>query len=143
MEFYAIDCAWFASFADEPRIGPWRGNRPTIASMRKYNYNYGVTELRFEWDERKNSSNQSKHGISFEEAARVFLDPLRASSQGQIVDGEQCWETVGTVGGRLPLLVVHTVWEDWSQDFPVEVLRIISARLATSREKRKYENEDG
>jgi uncharacterized DUF497 family protein len=118
MEFYAIDCAWFASFADEPRIGPWRGNRPTIASMRKYNYNYGVTELRFEWDERKNSSNQSKHGISFEEAARVFLirSELRhrarswtESSAGKPLGrsgaGFRCWlfTQFGKTGARISL----------------------------------------
>jgi hypothetical protein len=35
-----------------------------------------MDEVEFEWDEAKNFSNQKKHGISFEDAARVFGDPL-------------------------------------------------------------------
>ena len=35
-----------------------------------------MTELRFTWDESKNRSNRQKHGLGFEEAVRVFADPL-------------------------------------------------------------------
>jgi uncharacterized DUF497 family protein len=39
--------------------------------------------LRFEWDERKNRSNRTKHGVWFEEAQSAFRDPKRASSMIQ------------------------------------------------------------
>jgi uncharacterized DUF497 family protein len=48
-----------------------------------------VTGIRFEWDEAKNLSNQRKHGVSFEEASQVFLDPLHIVVADRVVDGEQ------------------------------------------------------
>jgi uncharacterized DUF497 family protein len=39
-----------------------------------------MSELRFEWDERKNRENQRKHGVSFEEAQTVFFVSARSSS---------------------------------------------------------------
>jgi uncharacterized protein len=102
-----------------------------------------VTNIRFEWDETKNRSNQRKHGLSFEEAIRVFLDPLRISSLEQIESGEERWQTFGIVRGTLLLMVVHTTWEETDEETWIEVQRIISARPATSHERRKYENENG
>jgi uncharacterized DUF497 family protein len=49
--------------------------------------------------------------------------------------GEPRWQTIGMVDGALLLLVAHT---DWEED-GVEVIRIISARPVTSRERRLYE----
>ena len=91
--------------------------------------------MRFEWDPDKNLSNQDKHSISFEEACRVFLDPLHRSVQDRFVDGEQRWQTIGTVEGLALVLVAHTVRDDND----TEVIRIISARVATSKERRHYE----
>ncbi len=45
--------------------------------------------MQFAWDEAKNRSNRRKHGISFETAVRVFLDPLHLSRQDRIVEGEE------------------------------------------------------
>lgn len=45
--------------------------------------------MKFEWDERKDRINLAKHGLSFETASEVFLDPLHLSKPDQMVDGEQ------------------------------------------------------
>jgi uncharacterized protein len=101
-----------------------------------------MTGVRFEWDEAKNLSNQRRHdGVSFEEALRVFQDPLHVSVQDRIEGGEQRWQTVGAVQGFVILVVAHTVTEEDADGGSVEVIRIISARRATPRERRRYENE--
>ena len=96
-------------------------------------------EIRFEWDERKNLSNQKKHKVSFEEAAQVFRDPLYLSVQDRIENGEERWQTIGLVGGVALLVVAHTIREISTRQ---EVIRIISARSATLKERRRYEDED-
>ncbi|WP_428929762.1 BrnT family toxin [Marinibacterium sp. SX1] len=98
-----------------------------------------MTAPLFTWDEDKNLSNQRKHGLSFELAARVFFDPLRLSVQDRVEDGEQRWQTIGQIDGLAIVLVAHTYTEDGGQDEPVEVVRIISARAATRRERKRYE----
>jgi len=115
--------------------------------LRLCNYNIGVTGIRFEWNEAKNVSNQRKHGVSFEEASQVFLDPLHVIVADRIVDGEQRWQTLGLVrraaGSFLLLLVAHTVHEDLERDTFIEVIRIISARRAVREEIQSYEDENG
>jgi uncharacterized DUF497 family protein len=60
--------------------------------------------MRFEWDERKNRINPSKHdGLDFETAARVFNDPKIALAKDCIVEGEQRWHAIGAVSGALLL----------------------------------------
>jgi len=101
-----------------------------------------MTSVRFEWDEAKNLSNQRKHdGVSFEEARHVFQDPLHVSVQDRIEGGEQRWQTVGEVQGVVILVVAHTVTQADDDGESVEIIRIISARRATPRERRRYENE--
>ena len=111
--------------------------------MRKYNYNFGVTGIRFEWDERKNLANQRKHRVAFEDAALVFDDPLRVSHLERVEDGEERWQTFGRVGATLLLMVAHTVREELANGLFTEVVRIISARRATGPERRDYEAENG
>jgi uncharacterized protein len=101
-----------------------------------------VPDLLFEWDEGKNLANQRKHGVSFEEAARVFFDPLCLSIKDRIVDGEQRWRTYGEVNGLIILLVAHTVREENERGRRTEVIRLISARRATHKERRFYEEEN-
>lgn len=48
-----------------------------------------MNDAEFEWDEAKNLSNQKKHGISFEDAARVFGDPLMVLFPDGEIDGEE------------------------------------------------------
>jgi len=91
--------------------------------------------IEFEWDEQKNSSNQRKHGLSFEEAARVFLDPLCLRQQDRYENGEERWQALGAVNGVAVLLVAHTQRDSEGG----EVIRIISARRATKVERRFYE----
>ena len=96
-----------------------------------------MAPIRFEWDERKNLSNQRKHGVSFEEAAQVFRDVMHVSVQDRVEDGEERWQTFGRVDGVLLLMVAHTVHEQSDTE-----VRIISARRATPKERRRYEDEN-
>jgi uncharacterized protein len=98
--------------------------------------------MRFEWDEAKNLANQRKHGVSFEEAGQVFLDPFYVSLKERVEDGEQRWQTFGVIHGVLLLMVAHTVREMQGEE-TVDVIRIITARRANSVERRRYENENG
>ena len=99
-----------------------------------------MTSPIFIWDEDKNLSNQRKHGLSFEIAARVFLDPLHLSTQDRIENGEPRWQTVGQIDGLAVVLVAHTFFEERETEEPTEVIRIVSARPATRRERKQYEN---
>ena len=83
-----------------------------------------------------------KHGISFEEASHAFFDPHFVSVLERIEDGEERWRTYGEVEGLLLLLVAHTVKEEDSYGAAVEVIRIISARRATRKERQRYEEEN-
>lgn len=93
-------------------------------------------KTRFEWDPAKAESNRRKHGVSFETATRVFADPFALTVQDRIEQGEARWQTLGIVEGYLLLLVAHTVWDD---DDGAEVIRIISARRAEPKERKRYE----
>jgi hypothetical protein len=101
-----------------------------------------VPGIRFEWDEAKNLANQRKHGVGFEQATQVFLDPLFVSLKERIEDGEQRWQTFGEVEGCLLMLVAHTVKEEHAAGGPREVIRIISARHASRKERQRYEEEN-
>jgi len=93
--------------------------------------------VRVEWDERKNSTNHRKHGVRFELAQEVFDDPLALSKLDRVEAGEERWHTLGIVEGVVLLLVTHTVRDDHG----AEVIRIISARKATTHERRHYEQD--
>jgi uncharacterized protein len=95
--------------------------------------------MRFEWDENKNRENRKKHGVSFEIAMEVFDDPFCLTSQDRIVEGEERLWTLGLVEDLNILVVVHTVVDERDE----EVIRIISARKATPRERAFYEEVDG
>jgi uncharacterized protein len=102
-----------------------------------------VIAIRFEWDEAKNRSTRRKHGVGFEEASQVFFDPFCISVRDRIEGGEQRWRTIGMVEGLLLVMVAHTVREEHDDGTSIEVIRIISARHATRKEKRRYEEENG
>jgi hypothetical protein len=86
--------------------------------------------VRFAWDQRKAASNERKHGVSFEEAATVFADPLALA----VEDALDPWRTVLIGMSELfhVLLVVHAEIDE-------DTIRLISARRATSHERRHYE----
>jgi uncharacterized DUF497 family protein len=96
-------------------------------------------DVRFDWDEVKNRSNYRKHGVFFETATLVFDDPNFVMAQDREVDGEERWHTIGFVEGVLLLLVAHTIQDEDGE----ESVRIISAREATARERRRYEDGQG
>jgi uncharacterized DUF497 family protein len=92
--------------------------------------------VRWIWDPDKAAANRTKHGLSFETAVLVFDDPFHASKSDPHPDGDR-WHTIGLVGPVL-LLVIHTLPEgDFESDEAVG--RIISARKATARERKVYE----
>jgi len=65
----------------------------------------------------------------------VFDDPCAVSMQDRTVQGEERWQTIGLVGGVVALLIADTYDEEDGD----EVIRIVSARKATPRERRVYE----
>ena len=91
--------------------------------------------MTFEWDEAKNRRNRTKHGVSFEAATLVFDDPHAVGVPQHTEEGEVRWKTVGMAAGVVPLLVVHTHREEGGEEY----IRIISARKATPRERKTYE----
>ena len=92
--------------------------------------------MRFEWDERKDRSNQRKHGVGFEEAAEVFADPLHMSWLDERFSAfEERWVTVGQTTEGVTLTVANLFFDERGD----EVVRVISARRATNREREAYE----
>lgn len=88
-------------------------------------------DLEFEWDPSKAEANERKHGVSFLEAATVFGDPLaRTRTDPRHSIGERRLVTLGQSRQARMLVVSHTEQG--------EEIRIISARLATPRERRTY-----
>ncbi len=89
-------------------------------------------DLQFEWDEQKAKLNLSKHGISFEEVTFVFSDPLAYIFDDQWHSiGERREIIIGSDGNHRLLLVCFTEKNN--------KIRIISARLATKKERQDYE----
>ncbi len=91
--------------------------------------------VRFEWDEAKARSNARKHGVHFEDAMLVFADPYALVEQDRLEGGELRWQTLGLAGGIVLLLVAHTVRNEQED----EIIRLISARRATRRERKRYD----
>jgi uncharacterized DUF497 family protein len=88
--------------------------------------------MQFEWDREKAQQNLRKHGVSFDEAVTVFYDPLSATFDDPNHSvGEQRLITIGYSARDRLLVVAHT-------ERGVTV-RIISARRATARERRRHE----
>ena len=86
----------------------------------------------FEWDEQKNQSNIRKHGISFELAKRIFENPVFTRLDTRECYGEDREISIGMIDGVLVLVVIHTERNEG-------VIRLISARRATRKERQDYE----
>jgi uncharacterized protein len=92
--------------------------------------------LKFEWDEQKAELNGKKHGVTFEEASTVFADllsltipdPLHSEDEDRLV-------IIGRSEEQRILVVVHIERGD--------CIRLISARKATPRERKDYEENNG
>ena len=88
--------------------------------------------MHIEWDAAKAANNLRKHRVSFEEASSVFYDPLAVTgADPEHSEGEERLITFGMSPAGQLLVVSHTERE--------EVIRIISARMATRPERRIYE----
>jgi uncharacterized DUF497 family protein len=90
--------------------------------------------MRIEWDQTKDKINQTKHGIDFETARRIFDDPWCVTFVERVADGEERWHAIGSIERIIVLVVAHTYREECSD----EIVRIISARPATRRERKLY-----
>ena len=87
--------------------------------------------MNFEWDERKNESNISKHGFDFADADRIFNLPMLVFYDDRQDYGEDRLVGIGLLDGRVVVLVYTEPDE--------ETIRIISLRKALSHERKRYE----
>jgi hypothetical protein len=93
----------------------------------------------FQWDPAKALSNLRKHDVTFDQAATVFLDALALTVYDDVNSlHEERWFTLGLDAGGMLLAVAHTYEIAGTGNVRV---RIISARKATKRERRSYEDE--
>ncbi|MBT8139778.1 MAG: BrnT family toxin [Gammaproteobacteria bacterium] len=90
--------------------------------------------IEFEWDNAKSRANLRKHGVSFEEAQSVFYDDLAIQFDEDSVKHEDRFILLGISNLSRVLVVVHC-----ERGPRGEVIRIISARKATVKEKRFYQ----
>lgn len=91
--------------------------------------------MNFVWDEKKNQLNIEKHGISFDTAIKIFEGPVLTSTDNRKDYKEVRKISLGKVDDQLLLTVVSTDRN--------ECLRIISARIASQKERRLFENAKG
>ena len=89
--------------------------------------------MRFQWDRDKSALNRNKHGVTFDEAVTVFYDPLAATfgDPDHSIEEERLITVGYSAQGRL-LVVCHTERSG--------AIRIISARRATARERKRHES---
>lgn len=93
-------------------------------------FDFDLKNASFEWDEAKEDLNFKKHGIHFKTAAKVFLDPNKLIREDTEHLGENRYNILGKVG---KILFIVCVFKEEN------VVRLISARLATIPEKERYE----
>lgn len=87
--------------------------------------------MRIEWDPEKAIANFKKHGVRFSDAEVALFDPNAMSSEDEDAEGEQRFVSIGRDGiGRI-VVVAYT--------YRGENVRLISARKATRKERRTYE----
>jgi len=89
--------------------------------------------VRFEWDPAKAARNARKHAVSFEEARECFGDPLAL-----VIDEPRHPDRLILIGESRSARLIFTVYAERSAG----VIRIISARKATRRERRRYEQDE-
>jgi uncharacterized DUF497 family protein len=90
----------------------------------------------FEWDPNKARLNKENHGVSFEEAATVFLDPIAMTIYDpEHSETEDRWITMGISKNSRLLIVCHTFREETTE---VVNIRIFSSRKANKKETQAY-----
>ena len=94
----------------------------------------------FDWDPNKAKANRKKHGIVFEQASTIFLDPrMIAVFDSEHSEHEDRWATIGIDGNGILLVAVHTFQQLGADSCKI---RIISARKATRKESKQYQEEN-
>ncbi|KAA0222668.1 BrnT family toxin [bacterium] len=86
----------------------------------------------YQWDSKKAEANLKNHGVDFADATGVFKDDYALSLREEFIDGEQRFVSIGLDFLARIIVVVYTYRGD--------DIRIISARLATKRERKAYED---
>jgi len=90
--------------------------------------------MKFTWDPNKAKDNLKKHKVGFEEAVSVFHDPLaKIADDPDHSKNEERFLLIGHSSKENLLIVIHVYKEE------KETIRIISARKATKKEKRDFE----
>ncbi|MCB0000237.1 MAG: BrnT family toxin [Anaerolineales bacterium] len=87
--------------------------------------------INFEWDADKAYANFKKHGIDFRTAVELFFDPFLMALEDKIEEGELRHHAVGLTK-NWQVIFVAFVWRG-------DDIRIISARVAASNERKRYE----
>ncbi len=87
--------------------------------------------MKFEWDSVKNIANIRKHDIGFNDAVGIFQHPVLSRIDTKEDYGEERWISIG----KMQSLTIVIVYVEYIND----IIRIISARKATKREKKYYE----
>ena len=90
--------------------------------------------MEYEWDEAKNRKNLAKHGLSFEDAERVFSGPCVTFEDHRFDYGEKRFVTLGLLAGRL-VVIAHSPRN--------EGMRLISMRKGNQREQKTYQERLG
>jgi uncharacterized protein len=90
--------------------------------------------VNFEWDEAKSEWTKAERDIDFPYAATVFLDEARVEGEGRPKKGEARFYAIGQAAFGEILFVVYT-WRHYENE---NVCRIISARKAHKKERRRY-----
>jgi uncharacterized DUF497 family protein len=94
-------------------------------------------DYEFEWDDTRAESNLAKHGVDFWEAMTVLRDPLLMTRfDDEHSEDEERWVSLGRASSGKLLLVVHTFTATGPN---TALVRLVSARLPTKREREQYE----
>lgn len=96
--------------------------------MNETYYHQGIN---FEWDAEKEYSNRKKHGIEFRTACELFVDPFLMPVEDWLEEGERRYHAIGMTSNWQTLFAAF-VWRGNN-------IRLISARLATNSERKRYE----
>ena len=86
--------------------------------------------MQYEWDERKRASNLQKHGLDFLDAEEVFGGPVFSRLDNRREYGEERWQGIGQLRGRIVVMV-------WTVR-PPDRIRLVSMRKAVKHEREAY-----
>jgi uncharacterized DUF497 family protein len=116
--------------------GYWRFDLPVVGWT---TLRFVYTKLVFEWDPRKADANANKHGVSFDDAVTVFLDPNALDGPDlQHSSAEARFRRLGQAADGRVLMVAYTS----RRTGDAEAIRLISARRASRRERSAYRAKD-